>query len=191
MWKSCLLLLLISAAFNPLRADWRQMTGTKVPVFEHTDAFGDKFNLGSCLGRLIIVTLGDRRSRVEDSFWNSWENLYQFPAETVFVNVYFPGGLSPAVPRGEVVHRIRKSIRERTSEVIEKAPPERKKFLQNLEIHWIIDWDRSICGSYNAPRHEIILFLVDRKGKIRDYYLPSECRLDDFQGTFKKVENEK
>ncbi|MDD2715154.1 MAG: hypothetical protein PHW04_04590 [Candidatus Wallbacteria bacterium] len=167
------------------------MIGAKVPVFEHTDAFGNKFNFSSCLGRIIIVSLGDKRSRIEDSFWSSWENLYQLPGGTLFVNVYFPGGLSPAVPRGEVVHRIRRSINERTAEVIATAPAERKKFLQDLEIHWVIDWDRDICGSYYAPRHEIILFLVDRKGKIRDYYLKSECRLDDFLGNVKKVESEK
>ncbi|MDD5090247.1 MAG: hypothetical protein PHQ23_04955 [Candidatus Wallbacteria bacterium] len=169
---------------------WEDIKDSSTPLFSQTDAFGKRFELKGLIGRVLVISIGDKKSVVEESLWNSWENLQRFSSKTVFVNVFYPGGVSFSVPRGEVVSRIRKSINQRTKEVIRTAPAARRDFLRALEIHWIIDWERKISARYAAPRHRVVVYLSDRKGRIRGRCLYPETNMEEFFKLVSQVENE-
>lgn len=189
MWKLFLLLLLSEFAFAS--SDFQKLKGFRAPVFSCTDAYGKNFDLKALQGKIVILSVGDKKASLEESFWNSWDHVFEFSGETVFVNVFFPGGISFSVPRGEVVAKIRKAISDRMKKLLSEVSQERRGFLKKLDIHWVIDWNRSISERFEAPRHEIIVFAIDRKGTIRDCYRHGENDLKKFIAEIKKIEAEK
>jgi len=174
---SLILLFLTSTLYA---GEYEKIVGQNVYSFSQVDAFGNQFDINDYIGKKMVISIGDKKSDIKKSLWNDWKNLYKFSKDTVFINIYFPGGISFTVPRGEVVHRIRKMINKRKSEILNSVSYEKRKFLNSLDIHWIIDWKRRISGRFHAPRHTIISFFIDKNGIIRDYYTYNENSLDNF-----------
>jgi len=193
MYRSLQKLILISFfvfTFSLCASDYEEMIGGEVISFSQVDAFGNHFDMDDYIGRNIVVSIGDKKSDLEHSLWNDWKNLFVFSPDTIFINIYFPGGISFTVPRGEVVHRIRRSINNRKKEILNSVTKDKKNFLSSLDIHWIIDWKRKITRRFHAPRHNIISFFVDKDGIVRDYYMYNENSLSDFLKTVKEFQKE-
>lgn len=192
MYRLSLSLLLISIRLwaGPFAPICEDLIGESVPLLKRVDAFGNRFDMSGLIGKVLIISIGDKKANVKESLWYTWETLYLFPEDVVFINIYYPGGISFTVPRGEVVHRIRKKINKCVEEILSKSPPDRREFLERLEIHWIIDWKRNISWKFKAPRHKIVTYLVDKKGIVRDYYLYDYRDKGSFIQCVKQVVNE-
>lgn len=135
------------------------------------DLFGESFRLSSLRGRVVLLSFLDRQSADEAITWLERQTTWMLhQPEVSFVNVFHPGGISFMIPRGEVVHRIRKSVRNSERSFAAGLTPEEREQLEAADIHWVVDWKRRISARYPVERGRVNVFLLDRKGRIREVH---------------------
>ncbi len=151
------------------------------PDFVTVDAFGKRFRLRETDGCTRIITFFDRRNR--EAVMRMVESLPEELLDKdgiVFVNVIHPGGISFLVPRGEVIARIRRRIRDCERTYLRRVDPATAEAYAKTMIIWIVDWKRRLARRYHSVSGLINVYLVDESGRIRNLYrsrIPDAARI--------------
>jgi hypothetical protein len=120
---------------------------------------------------VVLLSFLDRRSADEAIAWLERQTTWLLHQEGIsFVNVFHPGGVSFLIPRGEVVHRIRKSVQTAERDFASSLSSSDRRLLDNLDIRWVVDWKRRISGRFPVERGRVNVFLLDEAGRIREVH---------------------
>lgn len=150
------------------------------PHFSQTDLFGNEFDLSQTRGKITLLTFLDRNSSAEAVAWLERQTTWLLHQPDIsFVNVFYPGGHSFLIPRGEVVVKIREEIQKSEAALMKDLPPPDVQAYQDAEIHWLVDWKRQISRLYPVERGRVNLFLLDRQGSIVEVHRYEPERSDD------------
>ena len=137
------------------------------PRFSQSDLFGRPFDLTQTRGKIVLLAFLDRNSTFEAIEWLERQTTWLLHEPNLsFVNVFYPGGHSFLIPRGEVVSKIRKEInRSEKNLLMGLADPEVEAY-KKADIHWLVDWKRQISRLYPVEKGRVNLFLIDTEGAI-------------------------
>jgi hypothetical protein len=139
------------------------------PNIKQSDLFGRRFSLHGLQGRVVVLSFLDRDSVTEAIEWLERQTTWLLHQQDVsFINVFHPGGISFMIPRGEVVHRIRKEVNESHRRFEAQLHPEDRKLLKKADIRWVVDWERSHAAKYPVEAGRVNVFLVDEDKRIRE-----------------------
>lgn len=184
MFRQLLTLLVMLASAGSLPAqDWLGALRSRVaawdelfqapeaPEIAQVDLFGQPFALSSLRGRVVLLSFLDRESVDEAVLWLERQTTWLLHQPRVsFVNVFHPGGISFLVPRGEVVHRIRKQVRASEAAMTADLPEADRARLAQADIRWVVDWTRKLAARYPVERGRANVFLLDEAGRIREVH---------------------
>lgn len=141
----------------------------EAPEISQRDLFGRRFSLHGLEGRIVVLSFLDRDSVGEAIQWLERQTTWLLhQPDVTFVNVFHPGGISFMIPRGEVVHRIRKEVDQSHRRFERQLHPDDRVLLAKADIRWVVDWERSHAAKYPVEAGRVNLFLVDEQRRIRE-----------------------
>ena len=159
----------IAALQRRVKAMDEMFQAPEAPEIAQTDLYGKRFTLHGLEGRVVVLSFLDRESVAEAIQWLERQTTWLLHQQGVtFVNVFHPGGISFMIPRGEVVHRIRKEVDQSHRRFEAKLHPDDRALLDRADIRWVVDWDRSHAAKYPVEAGRVNLFLVDEQSRIRE-----------------------
>lgn len=159
----------IAALQRRVQAMDEMFQAPEAPQIAQTDLFGERFSLRELAGRVVVLSFLDRDSVGEAIEWLERQTTWLLHQPGVsFVNVFHPGGISFMIPRGEVVHRIRKEVDQAHRRFEDQLHPDDRALLARCDIRWVVDWDRAHAAKYPVEAGRVNLFLLDEEGRIRE-----------------------